>query len=68
MLRIVIPQIVRLTQSLSNNPDARDCLAFLTLACLQERALDAARIKKASLLALRGFVARPGFEPGTSGL
>ena len=24
--------------------------------------------KKASQLALRGFVARPGFEPGTSGL
>ena len=52
-----------LLKAFTTNRIAIGC-AFLILACLQEQALDAARIKKACHF-VTGFVIRIGFEPMT---
>ena len=44
------------------------CLAFFVLVSLHKRACDAALNEKSLSTLLRGFVARSGFEPETSGL
>jgi hypothetical protein len=44
------------------------CLAFFVLVSLHKQACDAALNEKSLSTLLRGFVARSGFEPETSGL
>ena len=61
------PPTVRLTQSLSNT-NLRFAFVFFNAHPLNQASLFRGFALKKPLTKVRGFVARPGFEPGTSGL
>jgi hypothetical protein len=67
MQRIVIPECFALPKAFKTIRDANR-LAFLLFVCLRKQAFDTASKQKSLSTLLRGFVARSGFEPETSGL
>ena len=60
-------QTVRLTQSLSNT-NLRLAFVFFNAHPLNQASLFRGFALKKPVTNVTGFVARPGFEPGTSGL
>jgi hypothetical protein len=61
------PTAIRLTQSLSTIP-ILGTVSFFNAHPLNQASLFRGFALKKPLTFVRGFVARPGFEPGTSGL
>ena len=61
------PTTIRLTQSLSNNKLGL-LFGFFASRLFKKASFRHSLKTKKPLTFVRGFVARPGFEPGTSGL